>query len=159
MLQLGGIVPKRDSGCFDIDLEAVTAAQPDYVFVDSGNPGLVKEDVAANPDYFTNLKAVEAGNVFSLVSHRFNATNVEQAIANCYYVGSCMYPDQFADIDSAKKLGEIANFFLGASLSEDLAKEGLSTKRTLLPVSRLKKLNAILPDNVQSLAHFHSSIA
>lgn len=119
----------HDSGCFDIDLEAVTAAQPDYVFVESGNLGLVKEDVAANPDYFTNLKAVEAGNVFSLVSYRFYATNLELAIANCYYVGSCVYPVQFADVDSAKKLDEITNFFLGASLSEDLAKEGLSFQK------------------------------
>lgn len=119
----------HDSGCFDIDLEAVTAAQPDYVFVESGNLGLVKEDVAANPDYFTNLKAVEAGNVFSLVSYRFYATNLELAIANCYYVGSCVYPDQFADVDPAKKLDEISTFFLGASLSEDLAKEGLSFQK------------------------------
>ena len=119
----------HDSGCFDIDLEAVTAAQPDYIFVESGNLGLVKEDVAANPDYFTNLKAVQDGNVFSLVSYRFYATNLELAIANCYYVASCVYPDQFADVDSAKKLDEISTFFLGASLSEDLAKEGLSFQK------------------------------
>ena len=119
----------HDSGCFDIDLEAVTAAQPDYVFIEGGNLGLVKEDVAANPDYFNNLKAIKDGNVFSLVSYRFYATNVELAIANCYHVGSCVYPDQFFDIDSAKKLDEITNFFLGAPLSQDLAAEGLSFQK------------------------------
>lgn len=119
----------HDSGCFDIDLEAVTAAQPDYVFIESGNLGLVKEDVAANPDYFTNLKAIKDGNVFSLVSYRFYATNVELAIANCYHVGSCVYPDQFSDIDSTKKLDEITTFFLGAPLSQDLMAEGLSFQK------------------------------
>lgn len=119
----------HDSGCFDIDLEAVTAAQPDYVFVEGGNLGLVKEDVAANPDYFTNLKAIKDGNVFSLVSYRFYATNVELAIANCYHVGSCVYPDQFSDIDSTKKLDEITTFFLGAPLSQDLMAEGLSFQK------------------------------
>ena len=119
----------HDSGCFDIDLEAVTAAQPDYIFIEGGNLGLVKEDVAANPDYFTNLKAIKDGNVFSLVSYRFYATNVELAIANCYHVGSCVYPDQFSDIDSTKKLDEITTFFLGAPLSQDLATEGLSFQK------------------------------
>ena len=119
----------HDSGCFDIDLEAVTAAQPDYVFIEGGNLGLVKEDVAANPDYFTNLKAIKDGNVFSLVSYRFYATNVELAIANCYHVGSCVYPDQFSDIDSTKKLDEITTFFLGAPLSQDLMAEGLSFQK------------------------------
>ena len=119
----------HDSGCFDIDLEAVTAAHPDYVFIEGGNLGLVKEDVAANPDYFTNLKAIKDGNVFSLVSYRFYATNVELAIANCYHVGSCVYPDQFSDIDSTKKLDEITTFFLGAPLSQDLMAEGLSFQK------------------------------
>lgn len=113
-------------GCFDIDLEAVTAAQPDCIFIESGNIGLVKEDVDANPDYFANLDAVKNGNVYSLVSYRFYATNVDLAIANCYQVGCAVYPDQFADVDSTEKLDEITTFFLGAPLSEDLAAAGCS---------------------------------
>lgn len=109
------------TGCFDIDLEAISSAQPDYIFVESGNIGLVKEDVDNNPDYFRNLTAVQNGNVFSLVSYRFYATNVDLAIANCYQVGCSVYPDQFADVDPTKKLDEITDFFLGKGLSEDLA--------------------------------------
>ena len=117
------------SGCFDIDLEAVSAAQPDYIFLESGNIGLVKEDVTANPDYFANLKAVQDGNVYSLVSYRFYATNVDLAIANCYQVGCSVYPDQFADVDPTKKLDEITVFFLGKPLSEDLAAEGCTFQK------------------------------
>lgn len=113
-------------GCFDIDLEAVTAAQPDCIFVESGNIGLVKEDVDANPDYFSNLDAVKSGNVYSLVSYRFYATNVDLAIANCYQVGCAVYPEQFADVDPTEKLDEITTFFLGEPLSEDLAAAGCS---------------------------------
>jgi iron complex transport system substrate-binding protein len=119
----------QTTGCFDIDLEAVTAAQPEYIFIESGNIGLVKEDVSANPDYFHNLKAVESGNVYSLVSYRFYATNVDLAIANCYQVGCVVYPEQFSDVDPTKKLDEITTFFLGAPLSEDLAKEGCSFQK------------------------------
>lgn len=109
------------TGCFDIDLEKVSAAQPDYIFVESSNIGLVKEDVDNNPDYFRNLTAVQNGNVFSLVSYRFYATNVDLAIANCYQVGCSVYPDQFSGIDPTAKLDEITKFFLGAELSQDLA--------------------------------------
>ena len=109
------------TGCFDIDLEAVSAAQPDYIFVESSNLALVKEDVANNPDYFKNLTAVQNGNVYSLVSYRFYATNVDLALANCYQVGCSMYPEQFEGIDPTKKLDEITTFFLGAPLSADLA--------------------------------------
>lgn len=116
-------------GCFDIDLEAVSAAQPDYIFLESGNIGLVKEDVAANPDYFSNLSAVQKGNVYSLVSYRFYATNVDLAIANCYQVGCSVYPEQFSDVDPVKKLDEITTFFLGAPLSADLAAKGCAFQK------------------------------
>ena len=117
------------TGCFDIDLEAVSSAQPDYIFLESGNIGLVKEDVDANPDYFANLKAVQDDNVYSLVSYRFYATNVDLAIANCYQVGCAVYPDQFADVNPTEKLDEITMFFLGKPLSEDLAAEGCSFQK------------------------------
>ena len=112
------------SGAFDIDLELVSAAQPDYIFVESGNLGLVQEDYQANPNYFASLNAVNEGNVYSLISYRFYATNVELALANCYQVGATVYPEQFAGIDPTEKLDEICEFFLGAPLSADLAAEG-----------------------------------
>ncbi len=111
-------------GCFDVDVEKVTAAQPDFIFVESGNLGLVKEDVSANPEYFANLTAVQNGTVFSLVSYRFYAANVDLALANCYQVGCAVYPDRFSDVDPTEKLDEITQFFLGASLSSDLAAQG-----------------------------------
>ena len=117
------------AGCFDIDLEAVSAAQPEYIFIESGNIGLVKEDVTANPDYFANLNAVKNNNVYSLVSYRFYATNVDLAIANCYQVGCSVYPEQFSGIDPTQKLDEITTFFLGVPLSKDLAAKGCSFQK------------------------------
>ena len=120
-----GVAP----GCFDIDLEQVSAAQPDFIFVESGNIGLVKEDVENNPVYFENLEAVKNGNVYSLVSYRFYATNTDLALANCYQVGCAVYPDQFNGIDPTQKLDEISEFFLGAPLSEDLAEAGCAFQK------------------------------
>ena len=117
------------SGAFDIDLEAISSAQPDYVFVESGNLSLVKEDYEANPSYFSALKAVRNGKVNTLIAYRFYATNIELALANCYQVGATVYPAQFADVDPTQKLDEITEFFLGAKLSKDLAAEGCEFKQ------------------------------
>lgn len=117
------------NGAFDIDLEAVASAQPDYLFVESGNLPLVKEDYDNNPDYFAALKAVQNGNTYTLISYRFYATNIELALANCYQVGAVAYPEQFKDINPTEKLDEITEFFLGKKLSDDLAQEGCVFKQ------------------------------
>lgn len=117
------------AGCFDIDLEEVASAQPDYIFIESGNISLVKEDYDANPDYFASLDAVQNENVYSLIAYRFYATNIELALANCYQVGAVVYPDQFAGIDPTEKLDEITEFFLGEKLSDDLAQDGCEFKQ------------------------------
>jgi iron complex transport system substrate-binding protein len=112
------------TGAFDIDLEKVSSAQPDIIFIESGNIGLVLEDYQNNPDFFASLDAVQNDKVYSLIGYRFYATNIELALANCYQVGAQAYPEQFSDINPAKKLDEITEFFLGAKMYSDLAAAG-----------------------------------
>ena len=116
-------------GAFTIDLETVSAAQPDYIFMECGNLPLIKENYNANPAYYQALKAVQDGQTYSLISYRFYSTNVELALANCYQVGAMTYPGTFADVDPTKKLDEISEFFLGEALSSDLAAQGYEFKQ------------------------------
>lgn len=111
-------------GAFTIDLETVSAAQPDYIFIECGNLPLIKETYDTNPAYYQALKAVQDSHTYSLISYRFYSTNVELALANCYQVGAMVYPDSFADVNPTEKLDEISEFFLGEKLSGDLAAEG-----------------------------------
>lgn len=111
-------------GPFTIDLETVSAAQPDYIFMECSNLPLIKENYNTNPAYYQALKAVQDGHTYSLISYRFYSTNVELALANCYQVGAMVYPDSFSDVDPTEKLDEISEFFLGEKLSGDLAAEG-----------------------------------
>ncbi len=111
-------------GAFTIDLETVSAAQPDYIFMECGNLSLIKENYSTNPAYYQALKAVQDGHTYSLISYRFYSTNVELALANCYQVGAMVYPDSFSDVNPTDKLDEISEFFLGEKLSSDLAAEG-----------------------------------
>lgn len=130
ILKLKNIADINDKkGPYDIDLEKVSADQPDYIFVESNNFKMVEKDIQQNPGYFKNLKAVQNKQVFSLVSYRFYGTNTELAIANCYQVGHCAYPEAFGDIDPTKKLDEITSFFVGKPISADLAKIGCSFKK------------------------------
>lgn len=117
------------SGAFDIDIEKVLVAQPEYIFVETSNLSLVKEDYENNPDYFAHLDAVKNGKTYTLVSYRFYGANIELAIANCYWVGAVVYPEQFSDIDATKKLDEITTFFLGKPLSQDLSAGGYSFRQ------------------------------
>jgi iron complex transport system substrate-binding protein len=64
---------------------------------------------------------VKDGNVYSQPSYIAFGTNYEMAIADAYFVGKTIYPEQFADVDPTQKLDEITTFFLGAPLSADLA--------------------------------------
>ncbi len=111
-------------GCFDIDLEKVLTADPDYIFLEIGNLDLVLEQAKENPDYYASLKAVKNGNVYSVNSVRSYSTNVELMLANCYQVGIMVNPEAFADVDPNKKLDEITTFFLGQPFSSELAAEG-----------------------------------
>ena len=116
-------------GPYSIDLEAISSAQPEYIFIESGNLSLVADDYKSNPAYFNALNAVQKGNTYTLISYRFYATNVELALANCYQVGKVVYPDAFADVDPTQKLDEIAQFFLGAPIASDLATMGCEFKQ------------------------------
>jgi iron complex transport system substrate-binding protein len=117
------------SGAYDIDIEQVLTAQPDFVFVETSNLSLVKEDYLANPSYFSHLEAVRNKSTYTLVSYRFYGANIELAVANCYWVGSVAYPEQFSDVDPTQKLDEITTFFLGKPLASDLAAQGYSFRQ------------------------------
>ena len=102
------------SGAFDMDIEQVLKVDPDYIFVDTSNLDLVKQQYAENPAFYNSLTAVKENRVFSQISFRFCATNVELALADMYYMATVIYPEAFADVDPVEKANEIFKMFLGA---------------------------------------------
>lgn len=113
-----------EEGTLLIDLEKVTDWDPEYIFLNPGSMYLVNEDYKANPAFYDNLGAVKNNRVFSLVSYNYNWTNQELAIADAYYVGSVIYPEQFADVDFRAKAEEIFNLMLGCSYLDVLEQAG-----------------------------------
>lgn len=112
------------NGAFNIDLEQVLSWDPDIIFVDFNGMSLIKEDYAKNPDYYNSLTAVQEGKVYSQISFRSSASNLETALADAYYAACVMYPEQFQDVDPVAKAGEIFEMLLGANPYEDLKEAG-----------------------------------
>ena len=112
------------NGAFDIDLEQVLSWDPDIIFVDFNGMSLIKEDYAKNPDYYNSLTAVQEGKVYSQISFRSSASNLETALADAYYAACVMFPEQFADIDPVVKAGEIFEMLLGINPYADLKEAG-----------------------------------
>lgn len=99
-------------GGVTIDKEKVLEWNPDIIFLDPNNKSYVTEDYAANPDFYTQLKAVEKGDVYTCIGYNWYHTNIEIALADTYYVASILYPEQFKDVDPIDKAKEIFKFFL-----------------------------------------------
>ena len=112
------------TGAFDIDLEQVLSWDPDIIFLDFNGMKLINEDYAKNPDYYHSLTAVQEGKVYSQISFRSSASNLETALADAYYAACVMYPEQFKDVDPVTKAGEIFKKLLGTNPYEDLKEAG-----------------------------------
>ena len=112
------------NGAFNIDLEQVLAWDPDIIFLDFNGMSLINADYAKNPDYYNALTAMQEGKVYSQISFRSSASNLETALADAYYAACVMYPEQFKDVDPVEKAGEIFEKLLGANPYEDLKEAG-----------------------------------
>jgi len=120
------------TGAFNIDLEQVLQWDPDIIFLDFNGMALINEDYAANPDYYHSLTAVQEGRVYSQISFRTNAVNAELALADAYYAGKVIFPDQFSDVDPAAKADEIFEMMMGTRFYDTLKEHGYEFRQIKL---------------------------
>ncbi|MEG1107326.1 MAG: iron ABC transporter substrate-binding protein [Oscillospiraceae bacterium] len=113
-----------EKGALIIDKEKLVTWNPDIIFLTPANMNLVNEDYKVNPKFYQNLKAVKEGNIYSQVSFNYNGTNIEVAIADCYYAGKIIYPEAFADVDFEKTAEEIFTLMLGQPYLGELKSSG-----------------------------------
>jgi len=115
-----------NEGYFDADPEQIIVWDPDLIFLDPGNISLVLDEYEKNPDFFLSLRAFREGQVYAQISFNNYSTNVGYALANSYYAGIVMFPEQFADVDIEEKTNEILNVLLGEKYYDKMASAGLS---------------------------------
>lgn len=119
-------------GYFDADPEKIVAWDPDVIFLDFNGMPLINEDYQANPAFYNSLTAVRSGKVYSQISFRSSASNLETALADAYYAACVLYPEQFADIDPEAKAGEIFTELLGSNPYPDLKEAGYAFRAITL---------------------------
>lgn len=101
-------------GPLTVDMEQITVWDPEFIFLNPENMNMVQEEFANDPAFFQNLQAVKNGHVFSQPSYIAFGTNYEMAIADAYFIGKTIYPEQFEDIDIEKMADEIFETVLGS---------------------------------------------
>lgn len=104
-----------------LDKEKLLAMDPEYIILDAGGLSLVMEDYDANPDYYEALSAVKNDKVYMQLPFNYYAANLDIALADAYYIGSVIYPEQFSDIDPVTKFNEITTELVGAELYDAIS--------------------------------------
>lgn len=97
----------------EVDLEKILEWNPEVIFLDAGNLGLVEAEYAENPGFFEQLAAVQNGRIYQWPNSTSSSANLEISLVNTYYAGMVLYPEAFADVDFEAKAEEIFEFFLG----------------------------------------------
>lgn len=100
-------------GSMILEKEKLVVWNPDIIFLTPGNMKLVNDDYKTNPSYYSNLKAVKDGNVYSQINYNYYGCNIELSIADAYYAGTIIYPHAFSDVDFKAKADEIFTEMLG----------------------------------------------
>lgn len=111
------------TGSVMIDKEKLLSWDPDIIFLDQGGLALVREDYKKNPQFYQSLRAVREGRVYGQIPYNYYTTNIDTAIADTYYAGKVIFPEQFKDIDPTQKADEIYQFLLGKPLYQQMAKD------------------------------------
>ncbi|MBZ3936141.1 iron ABC transporter substrate-binding protein [Methanimicrococcus blatticola] len=104
------------TGYVAVSKEKILEWDPDVIFVDLGTQSAagggalveLKNDVS-----YKELTAVKKGEIYTVNPHTSMNVNHETSLANCYFVGKILYPEQFADIEPAEKADEIYTFVVG----------------------------------------------
>ena len=108
VIEAKNVVDETDhKGAIMVDKEKLLEWNPDYIFIDMNGFTAVLEDYDQNPEFYQSLSAVKTDMIFGQMPYNFLTTNIDTAIADAYFIGKTIYPDQFADIDPAVKADEI----------------------------------------------------
>ncbi|MEM1873490.1 MAG: ABC transporter substrate-binding protein [Acidilobaceae archaeon] len=125
LINTPSIVDELGRGGFvSLDFEYIIKRQPEVVFIDENNLGVVLGDFRKNPQPYCSLVAFREGRVYGILPYNHYHTNVATALANAYWVGYILYPSAFSDIDPVAKANEIYRVFLGRELYEEFVKNG-----------------------------------
>ena len=132
----GEVSSVSQTGYAQISKEKLLEWDPDFILVDlstlTAAEGGALVELKNDPSY-RELTAVKNSMVYTVNPHTSMNVNHETTLANAYFIGKLLYPEQFEDIDPVKKADEIYTFVVGKPIFDLLSAnvEGLSYQRVL----------------------------
>ncbi|MBP2173145.1 ABC transporter substrate-binding protein [Methanococcus voltae] len=106
-----------------VNKEQLISWNPEYIFANSATvPKIAKE--LKRPE-FKSLRAVSENKMYTILPYCWYGFNEDNALANSYYIGKVLYPEQFEDIDPIEKADEIHTFFNGKPVYNELSEYNL----------------------------------
>lgn len=124
LLHARNVVNELDkAGHIFVDKEKIIEWNPDIIFIDGGGLNLVKDDYKKNPKFYNLLKAVRNEKLYRLFPYNHYTTNIDTALANTYYIGKVIYPDEFEDINPEEKADEIYRFLVGKHVYNEMKRD------------------------------------
>ena len=124
------------TGYAQVSKEKILEWDPDFIIVDlstlTAAEGGALVELKNDPSY-KELTAVKNSMVYTVNPHTSMNVNHETTLANSYFIGKLLYPEQFEDIDPVKKADEIYSFVVGEPVFDILKEnvDGLSYQRVL----------------------------
>ncbi|WP_027362573.1 iron ABC transporter substrate-binding protein [Desulfospira joergensenii] len=96
--------------------EKLLVADPEVLFLDLSTLQMGRDqgglfELRTDPVY-REMTAVKKGQVFGLLPYNWYTQNHGSVLANAWYIGKVLYPEQFADIDPETKADEIYEFLV-----------------------------------------------
>ena len=132
----GEVSSVSQTGYAQISKEKLLEWDPDFIIVDLSTiqaaEGGALVELKNDPSY-RELTAVKNSMVYTVNPHTSMNVNHETTLANAYFIGKLLYPEQFEDIDPVKKADEIYTFVVGEPVFDLLSAnvDNLSYQRIL----------------------------
>ena len=132
----GEVSSVSQTGYAQISKEKLLEWDPDFIIVDLSTiqaaEGGALVELKNDPSY-RELTAVKNSRVYTVNPHTSMNVNHETTLANAYFIGKLLYPEQFEDIDPVKKADEIYTFVVGEPVFDILSAnvDNLSYQRVL----------------------------
>ncbi len=108
----------------DVAKEKIIEWNPERLFIDLST---IQSDPKATALYelghdtaYQSLQAVNSGHVYGVLPYNWYTQNFGSILADAYYVGKELYPEQFQDIDPARKADEIYEFLVGKPVFDQM---------------------------------------
>jgi iron complex transport system substrate-binding protein len=106
----------------DVAKEKIVEWDPDVLFVDLStlqtSPSAIDE--LRDDEAYQSLAAVQSGEVYGALPYNWYTKNHGSVIADAYYIGTVLYPEQFSDIDPVVKADEIWTFLVGEPVFDEM---------------------------------------